>query len=192
MDELARRARVDAALAEFNAIRQEIADRSTTQNTLINLNLTAVAGLVSIIATQEVNESLLLLLCPICAALGMLWADHAQTIGDLGTYVNEELRKPLREVAGYAVLAWEEKSQDYRVERNVLLTYRLPLFLIFAGPPIAALLVTSLADPGIWDFDVLLIVYWVGGLVLTSYMSIVLGKMQFAAHQKRDWVTDAG
>jgi hypothetical protein len=182
-DEVARRAIVDVSLAEFNAMRKEIADRSTTQNTLINLNLTAVAALVSIIATQEVDERLLLLLCPISCGLGLLWVDHGRTIRDLGTYINNELRGPLREITGLEVLAWEEKSESYRIGRNVTFTYRLPLFLVFAGPPVAAIAVTALSEPGIGAFDAPLLVYWFGGCVLTAYLVIVLGKMQFAAHQ---------
>lgn len=183
-DDVARRAIVDVSLAEFNAMRKEIADRSTTQNTLINLNLTAVAALVSIIATQEVDERLLLLLCPICCALGLLWVDHGRTIRDLGTYINEELRVVLRDVAGHPVLAWEEKMGEYGAGRNVTFTYRLPLFLVFAGPPLAAILITALSEPGIADFDRPLLVYWLGALVLTTYIVVVLGGMQFAAFQK--------
>lgn len=182
-DDLSRRAIVDVSLAEFNAMRKEIADRSTTQNTLINLNLTAVAALVSIIATQEIDERLLLLLCPISCGLGLLWVDHGRTIRDLGTYINRELRGPLREITGIEVLAWEEKSESYRVGRNVTFTYRLPLFLVFAGPPLAAIAVTALSEPGIVAFDAPLLVYWFGGCVLTAYLVIVLGRMQFAAHQ---------
>lgn len=183
-DDVARRALVDVSLAEFNAMRKEIADRSTTQNTLINLNLTAVAALVSIIATQEVDERLLLLLCPISCALGLLWVDHGRTIRDLGTYIDRELRTSLCEVAEHEVLAWEEKSGEYREGRDVTFTYRLPLFLVFAGPPLAAILITAFSEPGIGDFDPPLLVYWLGGLVLTAYIVAVLGRMQFAAHQQ--------
>jgi hypothetical protein len=175
---VARRAVVDISLAEFNAMRQEIADRSTTQNTLINLNLTAVAALVTIVATQEVDQRLLLLLCSISCALGLLWADHGRTIYDLGTHIGDEIRPALERIAATPVLTWEEKSQGYRRGRNIMLTYRLPLFLVYAGPPVAALLVTAV-DPGIADFDGPTFVFWMSGSTLTTYLALVLGRMQF-------------
>ena len=183
-DELAGRTTVDACIAEFNALRKEIGDRSATQNTLINLNLTAIAGVVSIIAARGADQSLLLILCPISAALGMLWADHGRTIRDLGTYINEELRVSLSDIASSPVLQWEVKSREYREGRGVLLPYRLPLFLIFAGPPIAAVTITGFADPGFDEFDALLYVYWSCSTALSAYVAISLGRMQFSALQQ--------
>lgn len=185
-DEIAQSAVVETCLAEFNAMRKEIADRSATQNTLINLDLTAIAGVVSLVATDRANESLLLLLTAICSALGMLWADHARTIRNLAKYINNDLRRILRTVAKEeAILSWEERSGHYRKGEKVTLTYRLPLLLVFIGPPLAALMVTALDEPGIANFDPALMLYWIGGLLITTYMTIILVNIQFSAHQKR-------
>lgn len=185
-DASTRQALVDTCLAEFNALRKEIGDRSNTQNTLVNLELTAVAAVVSLVATHRAGDSLLLLMTVISSALGLLFADHARTIRSLGMYINNDLRKLLRAATGENVLAWEERSGEYRKGEKTTVTYRVPLMLIFMGPPVAALALTGLHDPRFSNFDVPLWLYWLGGLLLTVYMAIVFVNIQFSAHQKKE------
>lgn len=185
MADEARRATIDTCLAEFNALRKEIADRSATQHTLVNLNLTAVAAVISLVATGRTSETLLLLFTAICSALAMLWADHARTIRNIGRYINNDIRQVLRRVADdEAILSWEERMGHYSKGQNTLISFRLPLILVFIGPPVAALLITSLHEPGFSQFDVPLLVYWVGGLIATIYMAAVFLSIQFSAHQE--------
>lgn len=178
---------VNVSVAEFNALRKEIGDRSSAQNTLVNLNLTAVAAVVGLVATHRAGDSLLLLTTVISSALGLLFADHARTIRNLGRYIKDDLRPALRKALGRDALAWEERSGQYRKGELTTLTYRIPLFLIFVGPPTAGLTITALHDPRFSHFDLQLWLYWFGGLFLTAYMAIVFANIQFSAHQHKSF-----
>jgi hypothetical protein len=176
---------VDTCLAEFNALKREIGDRSSAQNTLVNLSLTAVAAVVGVVATHPARASLLLLLTVTSPALGRLYADHARTIVHLAEYIDSDLRTLLSEATGRDVLAWEERYREFRQRDRVILTHRFPVLLIFVGPPIAALIITALHEPRFAQFDVPLWLSWFGGLFLTAYIAILFVKIQFSADREK-------
>lgn len=83
----------DAKLAEFAALRAEIAQRSSTQQALIALNLTAVATVLGFALTKQSSRGLLLLVPVISPSLGLLWLDHHRNIRLIAEYIRDELWK---------------------------------------------------------------------------------------------------
>lgn len=156
---------VQIALAEFSALRDEIANRSGAQNTLLSLNLTAIGGIGGVVLSGKAQ--LLLLLLPILSpALGLLFLDHAMNIKNIGNYIRLHLKKILASAAGDTrLLAYEDFVSRY--ERRAILRFLpfgLPLFLTFAAVPISCLTVTfkpvHLMGGMIW-------ILWIAGLLMT-------------------------
>ena len=174
---------VQTLLAEFTALRQEIDSRSSTQHTLLNLNITAVATLIGLVATENAQESLLLLITLTSGTLGILWVDHARTIGNIGRYINEDIRPQLETITGTNVLAWEAANRLYIEDAKVSVnwTFRLAMFFTFFIPPAGALISTPLLHPSIAGSGKMFWVVWAMGAIMTSFMTFLIAVAQFSA-----------
>lgn len=135
-------------LAQFNACRAEIQARSTTQATIINLNITAVAAIAGYYFGYHANPAVLLVIPILSPMLGIIWADHAINIANIGRFIQRRLMPDLsatlkQQVPDYEVLirAFEQRLGW----RFLLLT--APTVLLFAILPAAALLLAWLAAP---------------------------------------------
>jgi hypothetical protein len=80
-----------ASLAEYTALRAEIAQRSATQQALIALDLTAIASIVGFALTGRSSDSLLLIMPVVSSVLWLLWLDHHRNICLIGAYIRTEL-----------------------------------------------------------------------------------------------------
>ena len=76
-----------AILAEFSALRAEIAARSSAQHTLLNLNLTASGVVLGTALAQRANLAVLLVVPIIGCCFGLLFIDHAAVIEKLGRVI---------------------------------------------------------------------------------------------------------
>ncbi|HXM23621.1 MAG TPA: hypothetical protein VN948_20355 [Terriglobales bacterium] len=165
-DETARALSVQIALAEFAALRDEIANRSSGQNTLLNLNLTAIGGIGGVVLSGKAHLLLLLLLPILSPALGLLYFDHAINIKNIGNYIRDCLKKTLVTAAGdVELMRYEEIVSQYERRRILrFLPFGLPLFLTFAAVPIACLAATFWAVDirGGWIWGL-----WATGLIMT-------------------------
>ena len=151
-------------LSEFSALRGEIGSRTSAQHTLINLNITAVAAVGGLVLSNKGDPFLLLLLPMLSPALGMLYIDHAINIMNIGTYIQEELWRRLRDIIGGHDLAnYEQVIDQYERRRGLrLLLFGVPIFVMFAGVPIGSLFgLLSILD-AVWKGAL-----WIAGLLLT-------------------------
>lgn len=71
-------------VAEYNALRSEINNRTTAQHTVLSLNLTIAAAVSSIAFGNTGNVHIVFVLPVICPLLGLLYLDHANAIVRLG------------------------------------------------------------------------------------------------------------
>lgn len=71
---------LEVALHEFVKLRDEIANRSTAQWTLLGLNATATAATSGFVLANNADRNLLLLLPVLTPALGLLFIDHALNV----------------------------------------------------------------------------------------------------------------
>lgn len=83
---------IEVCLAEYAALRLEIQNRSGLQQTLISLNVTAIAAIGGLVLSRHVSPAILLVLPPIAVTLGFLWVAHDHVIHDLGRYLRTQLR----------------------------------------------------------------------------------------------------
>jgi hypothetical protein len=134
---------VNILLSEFNSLKSEIQARSKAQSSLISLNMTATAALGGFFFSDHGGDPRILLLIPIVSSvLGMVYIDHAVSIGYIGRFIQYRVKPRLAEVANvsemvdYEVFARRfEQNRKFRV-----LLFALPLLLIFCGIPISALI----------------------------------------------------
>jgi len=173
---------LNVVLAEFNALRGEIKDRSSTAYTLLNISITATTAIAGFVLSGKASPLLLLILPLLSPALGMLFVDHAYNIDNLGNYIRSRLRPRAIAAAGDShLLEYEEFVAQY--EQNKLLRFLplgLPLTLLFAGPPFAALLFswTELKDYWAWAL-------WIAGLMMFFAFVWLWFRFLFAPYQGR-------
>ena len=79
---------LNLTVAEFNALRGEIKDRSTIAYTLMNINITATTAIAGFVLSSKADPILLLILPLLSPALGMLFVDHSYNIDNLGATSN--------------------------------------------------------------------------------------------------------
>ena len=152
-----------AALAEFGALRKEIADRSSAQTTIVNLNLTALSAIATLVLAQKVSPLALLVLPLISACFGMLFFDHAANIDQIGRYLREDIKPIVVELAGDPRLfCYEDRVRAY--ELGFLprgLSMGVPLLLMFTGFPVAGLVRAHGVVNNAWQ----LALWWAGVFV---------------------------
>jgi hypothetical protein len=150
-------------LAEFAALRSEIASRTTIQAGLLTINITAAGTLVGFyLNSQQPGPSLLLIMPFISSVLGLAWIDHARTITSIGMYIGQSLWPYLREIGNLDIPCRED---DVRLSekkfRNMLLVIGPPC-ATFVVPPTLALVAS------VWNLkDAATITLWSLGLAAT-------------------------
>jgi len=158
--------RVTANLTEYTALKAEIANRTTMQNSLATFTLVAAGTLGSFALSSGQNHMLaLLLLVPLNAATGFLWLDHAHSIYKLGNYIKLRLWAELRQAAQSSLSTYEEfvlQDRPIWLERSVFL---IPFFILFIGPMVGALASTlGKVDIGLlgafWVLDVIIMCFF--------------------------------
>jgi hypothetical protein len=163
-----RSAVLQAALAEFSALRTEIKDRSSAAWALVNLNVTATAAILGFVLSDNADPRLLLVLPLVAPAFGLLFLDHAYNINNLGSYIGKRLRPLIVEVAGTGgLLGYEDAIDQYEQHRLLrFVPLGLPLTLMFSVLPLAALVFVIPSLDALWGW-----VVWSSGLVLVAIQS---------------------
>lgn len=106
------RAGVDAALAEFNALRGELVAHSTGQTAILGLGLTAV-GVVIGVAFGSSSRLILLAIVPILSAVVIVtYCGEAYRVITIGRYIKIELWPYLRTKSSERLPSWEEHVVD--------------------------------------------------------------------------------
>jgi len=156
---------VQVALEEFVKLRDEIAGRSTAQWTVLGLNATVSAATVGFVLANHADRNLLLLLPLLTPALGLLFIDHALNIFQIGTYINDVLKPAIRKEIGSATLfgyeEWVRRWEHQTLWR--LLSFGIPLVVLFTIVPLAALLSTFPAETTLSPIWFL----WLAGVLFT-------------------------
>src|ERR1035438_2161990 len=127
---------VTIVLSEFNSVKSEIQSRSKAQSSLISLNMSAIAALGGFFFSEHGGDSRILLLIPIVSSvLGMVYMDHAVSIGYMGRFIQHEIKPQLANLGNMPeVLDYEVFARRFEQNRKFrLLLFALPLLLIFCG-----------------------------------------------------------
>ena len=132
---------LNAALAEFGKLRDEISGRSTSLWTLLGLSATVSSAVAGFVLAQKADPLLLLLLPLLTPSLGLLVIDHGTNIGNIGQYINTVIRPLVREATGEPRLLCYEEWVDNWEKRPIRRTiaFGLPLVLLFTVVPLYSL-----------------------------------------------------
>jgi hypothetical protein len=137
-------------LALYNSLREEIKTRSTSQAGLVTLNVTAIGVLGGVFFGKADNTPEILLLIPmVSSVLGMLWTDHAINIANLGHFIQTDVKLELMKSIDLPSIPDYEVSIR-RMEKRAglrLFVLGVPILLIFAGIPLAAMLYALYVAP---------------------------------------------
>jgi hypothetical protein len=146
---------IDVALAEFQALRNEIISHITTQAAVVGLGLTAL-GVVFGVTVNNGEERLLLAAPPIALLVVMLHMAETFRCAKIGTYVRDQLWPFLQERVGDETMpSWEVETARIG---NPLGAFARALIIDF--PAMAIFVVASGA--AVWlapRFDLL---WWLG------------------------------
>jgi hypothetical protein len=165
----------DVRLAEYAALRAEIAQRSSFQQALIALNLTALATIAGLVVSNHAAKGLLLFVPVISSTFGLLWLDHHRNIDLIATYTREELWR------------WTPSWEDWFAQRRAPIkdvVYFLAVGLVYGGAAGTCLGVgwpSSRAGAGQWllaGAGVLLFV-----MFLLAYLTVTI---RGPSHAQRD------
>lgn len=147
---------IGVVLAQFNACRAEILARSASQAAVVNLNITAISILAGYYFIYHANPLVLLVIPVVSAMLGIIWADHAINIGNLGRFIQHGLMPRLSKALNYGLPDYEASVRRFEQQQGSRLILLLaPMLLLFALLPAAALFlavtVTEVRDPLFWS-----------------------------------------
>ena len=139
---------ITVLLAQFNACRAEIQARSTNQATIINLNITAIGLIAGYYFGYHANPIVMLVIPILSPMLGILWADHAINIGNIGRFIQHRLMPLLSATLKRQLPDYEISIREFeqRLGSRLLLLIA-PMVLLFAILPIAALILAWVVTP---------------------------------------------
>lgn len=181
--------KLQAILAEYNALKSEIKYRSQFQNNLLQIHVTVLIAIVGIAFSKIVNYWIIFLLIPIESSIFGIWYfDHTITILEISTYLRTKLEPNVQVLSKYG-MAWET---EYKVGIGFKPLLRIIISLAavlvtFAGPVIICILLFPFFYTGLQETNnsfettativlaasdfVLFLVFWavVGYFVYTSY-----------------------
>jgi hypothetical protein len=144
------RQRVTAVLAEYTALRAEILNRSSVQNALLGLHLTALIAILGSLASSVGRWTVFLV--PVEAVvIGLWYMDHAVVIEQIGFHIQTSTEVNIRELLKEPRLMWWESRYMLGVTDRPALhvrPFRRLLPLTFLGPATVAMLL-AVAVPGV-------------------------------------------
>ena len=169
---------LQVALAEFNALRAEIAARTTTQGSLITLVVTAIGIVAGLVVKDDGDPRLLLILPFLVAAAGIHSSEQDRAIALLGTYIRDELWPHLGGlVDDESIPSWENVVSDFRNsgkhrKAKILWSSRLlsgvPGVLIFGFGSVVPLVVLPFVE-GALDQAIYWVVWGLGVALTVMY-----------------------
>jgi len=143
-------------LAQFNACRAEILARSASQGVVVNLNITAMSILAGYYFVYHANPLVLLVIPLVSPMLGIIWADHAINIGNLGRFIQFRLMPILNTTLKCELPDYEVFIRSFEQQKGPRLVLLVaPMLLLFALLPAGAVILASAAaavrDPLFWS-----------------------------------------
>lgn len=125
----------------------EIGARSASQSAVINLNITAIGVLGGYYFGYHANPLVLLIIPLLAPMLGIIWADHAINIGNIGRFIQGRIMPTLSSILGRELPDYEESVRNFERQKGQrLLLLISPMLLIFALLPAAALVLAFAAS----------------------------------------------
>lgn len=154
---------VQIKLADLAARRSEIQCRTEIQNTMVQLHIQTFTLIIGVFFTLLAGKILglpssvaswLLLLIPVESSMfGLMYAEHGNTIKNIGNYIKEEIEEKLliekfdwetHIIKLEKVMTWEGGFVRKRAPlARIVQKFRIPAFLIFIGPALITMVVAG-------------------------------------------------
>jgi hypothetical protein len=139
--------KLHAILNEFSVLKAEIQTRSGYHQRLLELQVTALTLIAGAALAYPFAGKWLILLIPLESAIfGLWWIEHALVISEIGAYIERSIESRISALlTEQEILCWEEAMTYgvYQQPDSKLMNFRSLLFLTFAAPSIASLLIGS-------------------------------------------------
>lgn len=163
---LRNRATIDAALAEFTALRSELITHTNTQNALVGFGLSAVGVVVGLSFSAPGRQQLLTIVPIVASVVILAYCGEAFRVISIGCYIRYRLWPFLGHRAGDDLPSWEEHVAV--VERGWGGVVEVPIIGMFAtagvigavladGVPIAINVIELIVVAGAAGLGILLI-----------------------------------
>lgn len=131
---------MEAALAEYQALRAEIISNLNSQAALVGLALTAVGVIVGLTVKEGASEQLLLAIPPLTLFMVLLHIGSSYRLRLMGRYIETDLWPYIAEQVGDEGLpSWEAKTAARQFSWEAL-----PVAVFLNSPAMAILLVVSI------------------------------------------------
>jgi hypothetical protein len=144
---------IDVIIAEFEALRNEINNAVSSQQTTININITAIAVISGLVLSHKADRLLLLVAAAISCGLGLYMEGSWHHIRRVVAYINGTLRPLATEYTGdERILAWETWSLTHGGAWKRVVPLGLATVVIFSVMPFVMLIWTipDLKSPWLW------------------------------------------
>ena len=134
-------------LAEYAYVRHELQSRSSSQATILSLNVTGIAAVAGFFFSQNADIRILFVIPVVSSLLGFLYLDHAINIGRLGRFIRWVIKPKLAQALHVAQLVdYEVHSNNYhepKLARRLLLP--CATLSMFGVVPAVALIIPVLS-----------------------------------------------
>ena len=132
---------MEAALAEFQALRVEIISNLNSQAALVGLALTAVGVIVGLTVKEGAGERLLLAIPPLTLFMVLLHIGSSYRLSLIGRYIENDLWPYIAEQVGdtAGLPSWEAKTAARQFSWEAL-----PVAVFLNSPAMAILIVVSI------------------------------------------------
>jgi hypothetical protein len=99
---------LQAILAEYNALRFEIQNRSNSQSHILEIHLTTLALIIGFILSYPQHLKLLILVIPIESSIFGLWyLFHKFSIEEIGDHIRTKIEPRVNELVRCHAMLWE-------------------------------------------------------------------------------------
>src|SRR5262249_4052830 len=140
---------ITVLLAQFNACRAEIQARSSSQAAIVNLNITAIGVVSGFYFGYHADPRVLLVIPFLSPMLGIIWADHAINIGNIGRFIQNRLMPALSGTLKCGLPDYEVAIRAFEQKNGPrLLLLVAPMLLIFTILPAGALIFACVQAQG--------------------------------------------
>lgn len=138
---------LQVVLAEYNALRAEIQNRSNIQSTLLQLHLTALTLILGGALSEKLGPWIIFLIPFESTIFGLWWLDHSLVIMEIGTYIRESVEPRVSELLNVErAMYWEANFKEGVVapKRKRIVTFNWLILFSFAGPSFISLIYTMI------------------------------------------------
>lgn len=134
---------LDAALAEFNALRAEITGAQSAQSTLVGVGLAAIGVIFGVVFRDRNPDIRLAYAIPfISFAVSALHASYEYRITRIGTYIRHALWPTVQSQVGPSLPSWEDQRFPVRSARPVVVFFDFLIPLLFGVASVLATVLT--------------------------------------------------